>query len=115
MRKWVKPELVEEEFELDQHVAAGCGTKTEIIVTPGGSISVGYGCHSSYPGGGHWHTTAIIPDKNKNGKIDWSEVVDALKTADNGVRTGNGHRNHQASITYKDIEYWKDEQQPFTS
>ena len=50
MREWTKPELYVEDFELSQHVAAGCGTQTEIVVKPGEWITVGIGSANSYPG-----------------------------------------------------------------
>lgn len=115
MKKWIKPELYIEDFELSQHVAAGCGTKTEIIVKPGGFITVGVGCASSYSGQGHWHTDMKIEDTNNNGKIDWSEVVEQVGAADNGVVTGSGHRNHQSSIYLPGGEEIQVIEKPFSS
>ena len=98
MRKWIKPELYVEKFELSQHVAAGCGTQTEIVVKPGEWVTIGYGCASSYPGQGHWHTNVDVYDDNGNGKIDWDEFTKYAGTADNGNVTGSGHRNHTRSV-----------------
>lgn len=115
MKKWIKPGLYIEKFELSQHVAEGCGKKTEIIVNPGESIVVGVGCASSYSGQGHWHSDVEIKDTNNNGKIDWDEVVAQVGAADNGVVTGSGHRNHQSSIYLPGGEEIEIIEKPFTS
>lgn len=112
MKNWVKPELYVENFELSQHVAAGCG---EIIIIrptePGGSVSVESGCMVGgkfATGEGHWHFEGVVTDTNRNGVIDWNEFTAAAKTAQNGVVTGGGHANHTPAIrvggTIVDVE-----------
>lgn len=115
MEKWIKPEITVENFELSQHVAYGCGTKTEITVTPGGSVTVGIGCASSYPGKGHWHAKFDIVDTNKNGKIDWSEVTAQMEVADNGNFTGVGHSGHHVTITTPGGQEIETTEIPFSS
>ncbi len=118
MKEWIKPELYVENFELDQHVAAGCTTKTKITVTPGGSITVTLGCASKYgtpDSGGHWRSKETITDTDGNGIIDWAEVTTAIGTATNGVVTGKGHGNHTHSIYLPDGEEIEIINQPFTS
>lgn len=115
MRKWVKPELYVEEFDLSQPVAAGCGTQVDITVTPGGEITIGYGCASSYPGQGHWHTDVEVFDDNNNGKIDWDEFTKYAGAADNGQQTGQGHANHTRSVYLPGGEEIVTTEKPFTS
>lgn len=115
MREWTKPELYVEDFELSQHVAAGCGTQTEIVVKPGEWITVGIGCASSYSGNGHWHTDVNVYDDNKNGKIDWEEFTKYAGAADNGQITGRGHENHQQSVYLPGGEEIITTEKPFTS
>lgn len=114
MKNWVKPELYVEKFELSQHVAAGCVSKVDISITPGGSITVGIGCASTYTGKGHWHTTVDVKDEDGNGKIDWNEFTKAAGAADNGVITGQGHSNHTVTMTVPGYEI-STEEKPFTS
>lgn len=92
-RKWTKPELYVEEFELSQHVAAGCGTSSEIIFDE--QITVEYaGCR--HEGKGHWGAVDVtLVDTNKNGLIDWDEFKTAVDNkASNGQETGDGHASH---------------------
>ena len=115
MREWTKPELYVEDFELSQHVAAGCGTQTEIVVTPGGYISLIYGCSSFEKGQGHWRVNYNVVDDNQNGKIDWDEFVKYTEAARNGVETGEGHANHSTSVWIPDGEEIVTTKKPFTS
>ena len=115
MREWTKPELYVEDFELSQHVAAGCGTQTEIVVKPGEWIQVVIGCASSYSGTGHWHKDVKVYDDNGNGKIDWDEFTKYAEVADNGNVTGSGHRNHGKSVYIPGHEEIVITEKPFTS
>ncbi len=116
MKKWSKPELLIEEFRLEQSVAAGCGVDTEIIVTPGGYTTVYMGCRQQN-GKGHWDANEglIINDTNGNGKIDWSEFTAAVESARNGRTTGGGHQNHQEYVKLPDGTEIKYNEKPFTS
>lgn len=120
MKKWVKPELYVEEFELSQHVASGCSVKIDegIEVEPGYSKTYEVGCMEK-TGKGHWGTVTITAadDTNGNGKIDWSEFVAVAQTAYNGVATGNGHQNHHPGVNIDGKVYPIDGSQgtPFNS
>lgn len=101
MRTWEKPELYVEEFELSQHVAAGCGTDVNITVTPGSTTKVVVRCASEYGndgGQGHYYQEYNVEDTNKNGKIDWDEFVASGAVAENGNITGKGHSNHRPVV-----------------
>lgn len=91
-KKWTKPELYVEEFEVSQHVAAGCGPSSEIVFDE--QITVEYaGC--SHEGQGHWGAANVtLVDTNKNGLIDWEEFKACVDGAYNGKETGSGHANH---------------------
>ena len=85
------------------------------MVKPGEWITVGYGCASSYPGNGHWHTDVKVYDDNNNGKIDWDEFVKYAEAADNGNVTGSGHRNHPRSVYLPGDKEIVVTEKPFTS
>lgn len=92
-KEWTRPELYMEEFELSQHIAAGCGPSTEIKFDD--KITVEYAGCKHEKGQGHWGAENVtIYDKNKNGVIDWEEFVDAVGSAYNGNETGSGHYEH---------------------
>ena len=104
-KTYERPDLYCEEFNLSEHVAKGCGAKTEIV--PGSSVTVDFvACEqlikadgSLGHGQGHWvGKDLVIEDTNKNGIIDWSEFVAATGSAQNGVITGSGHEGHNLQM-----------------
>ena len=120
MKNWVKPELYVENFELSQHVAAGCDTDYPNIKPsqPGGYITVSFGCSKDgelMNGEGHWAGNEPVYDTNENGKIDYSELVNAYNTAKNGKLTGQGHENHTPVIIIGNTPVDIENQKPFTS
>ncbi|MDO4492004.1 MAG: hypothetical protein Q4B85_13145 [Lachnospiraceae bacterium] len=100
MKAWTKPELYIEEFQLEQHIAAGCGTIT-IPPEAGGSVTGSFKCtqiQGQNPKG-HWDLSDLtVTDINGDGRIVWDEIMAAAeeynRTALNGQITGNGHQNH---------------------
>ena len=88
MEKWTKPELFIEKYELSQDVASGCSDKTEITVTPGGTITFNGFCANYSNNNGH-AVTVVAYDANGNGKIDNSEWQDAYRNST--IHNGNGY------------------------
>ncbi len=125
MRKWEKPELYVEEFELSQSVAYGCKTDLGGSVEPGTSITLHLICTNpndpdkTLTGQGHYHLDedVMIYDTNENGKIDWNEITAQLDAvARNGKTTGLGHMNtHNGQIIYDGKQYDFNKEMPFNS
>ena len=121
--EWTKPELYIESYELTQHIATSCGTKTYIHIEPGQEIKFETGCIKNngdyYSGGGHWYyegTLTANDDTNGDGLISLEEWQAVIGAAMNDNKTGKGHyKEHTSSITIDGESYIFTEDEPFTS
>lgn len=119
MRTWEKPELIVEDFELEQHVAHGCEMDLPELKPekPGAPVILSMGCTKDgvpMNGNGHWDSTVPVYDANGNGKIDWAEFVKYQEKARNDIQTGQGHDNHRFAVLINNKPVYP-ESKPFTS